>query len=133
MEQVSEAVVSQQLPAGTYYVGDPSYVCEDHSLWLQLLESVPEGIRNERIIQASAQGQSFTAASTAYGDGVYEDQWGNRYPVDTGLIGVVYAGATASPLSGVVLHEFHEPFTVAYQGGLVMVGGLTIDTGLERS
>ena len=34
-------------------------------------------------------GFSFAVGSTAYGDGLYIDNYGNKYPVDAGIIGLV--------------------------------------------
>ena len=44
---------------------------------------------DEQISLGEVQGQKVLAFGTAYGDGVYADQFGNEFPVDAGLIGLV--------------------------------------------
>lgn len=74
------------VPAGIYILGDPCYtVPEDR--WMDLLNS------NCDYFEASPIGeldQYFVLAfGTAYGDGEYTDNTGWKYPVDSGLIGLV--------------------------------------------
>ena len=48
-------------------------------------------------------GVEFAVAGTAYGDGEYQDNHGNRYPVDAGVIGLVpleLVEEEATPTSG---------------------------------
>lgn len=72
------------VPAGKYFLGDPCYAVPNR-LWDALLGSSkffahPVG---------EVEGHKVLAFNTAYGDGVYEDQFQNEFPVDAGLIGLV--------------------------------------------
>ena len=72
------------VPAGKYVIGDPCYTVPDAD-WHKLLESCdyfnrPIGISG---------GFEVLAFPTKYGDGVYRDQVGRKYPVDAGLIGCI--------------------------------------------
>lgn len=68
-------------PAGTYYIGDPCYAFQG-SDWDKILAE-SDFFSNE------GKTQNMWAGSTAYGDGTYNDQFGNEYPVDAGLIGIM--------------------------------------------
>ena len=123
-------IQSRTLPAGTYYVGDPCYAFKDDHLWMALLDSAWKG----GLVEADADGRSFTSSSTAYGDGLYRDQHGNEYPVDAGMIGVVLVDhADEDYVHGMVIHEFDRPFTVAYNDGTITIGTIVIETGDDDS
>ncbi len=64
--------------AGTYYIGDPCYVLSEKD-WDKILGN--DG-------HSTIKGKDVFFAGTAYGDGTYEDQNKNEYPVDTGCIGI---------------------------------------------
>lgn len=74
------------LPAGKYYIGDLCYVSDDgvsyDSAW-----GAFDWNGFEDGLYSSTNG-SFMAASTAYGDGGFEDSWGNSYGVDGGNISI---------------------------------------------
>ena len=137
MEDTAE---SKTLPAGTYIVGDPCYTFENHGDWIKLLESGGLGSKEglPRIMECEVpanelrKGLSFVASGTAFGDGVFEDQFGNSYGVDAGLIGVVPAKFYLLGSSGNHLVEFDSPFTVAYEQGTITIGHLRIETGDEE-
>jgi hypothetical protein len=116
------------LPAGNYWVGDPCYAFEDHSLWMRLLESA-DYMENPQILNAKADGHMFVASGTAYGDGVYTDQEGNEFPVDAGLIGVTPAREGEEVPFGTTVRRFTAPFTVSYDRGMINIGPLAIETG----
>lgn len=73
------------LPEGRYYLGDPSHVIP-RTLWNELMRS--DSNLDEGVL-AEINGLFLVSFGTAYGDGVYEDQSGRSYPVDSGLIGVI--------------------------------------------
>ena len=78
-----------KFPAGTYYVGDLCYVM--HEEWDEMFNLFfPEFTSpgNEGKFQLKS-GVTFGCFTTAYGDGVYTDQKGRNYPVDSGSIGLV--------------------------------------------
>ena len=136
---MQDTAESKTLPAGAYIVGDPCYSISDED-WIPLLEA--QGLWNKpspRILEGEITNQhsgdpvTFTASSTAWGDGVYGDQFGRRYPVDAGLIGVVPVNlAKVEYEEGTHLVEFDSPFTVAYDEGTITIGHLKIETGDEE-
>ena len=69
--------------AGKYYIGDLCYVM--HEKWTEFCHSTD----NEGTLQKLSDNRSFWWHSTAYGDGNFNDQLGNEYPVDAGLIGII--------------------------------------------
>jgi hypothetical protein len=74
------------LPKGKYYIGDPCYVfSHDTKSWEELLELTNyfDGELYE------FKGYPIFAYSTAWGDGVYVDNYDRAYGVDAGLIGIV--------------------------------------------
>jgi len=107
---------------GTYYVGDLCYVM--HPQWKEVCDlmfatagnSVLDGEFN------LANGVRFALSSTAYGDGVYYDSEGRKYPVDAGLIGCIRIEDVYDPewyLEGVNVVEFEYPFTIEYDLGTI--------------
>lgn len=113
-----------ELPAGTYYVGDPCYVLK--SVWKQVGDATnwfenmtaPAHI-NLKSDDSALQKFVVWAGSTAYGDGCYFDNNDKKYHVDAGIIGIV------SWPDGV---KFDAPFTVKYEDGVFDFGGIIIDT-----
>ena len=78
-----------KLKAGKYFIGDPCYAIKDE-LWSEFCNNLfnAEAERNftgEVILR----GVKIFVSNTQYGDGCYEDQYGNSYSVDAGLIGAV--------------------------------------------
>ena len=68
-----------------FYVGDICYaLCDSiyHGVWGGVDYS-------DGIYEDPETGLSFAVASTAYGDGTYEDDYGRTYGVDAGVIGLV--------------------------------------------
>lgn len=122
------------LPAGTYWVGDPCYcVPDDH--WDDLLNvsdffgcggfgtrnTLPKGVYNFR-------GVPILAFNTAYGDGVYEDDEGRKYPVDAGLIGAVPVSYAKSNPFGCHKMTFIVPTKVSNVDGVITIGDIVINT-----
>lgn len=76
------------MPAGKYYVGDLCYVMTDAE-WDQFCSIT---IKGNECLEGEFQmpdGRRFATYSTAWGDGVYRDQYGDRYCVDSGSIGCI--------------------------------------------
>ena len=107
---------------GTYYVGDLCYVM--HPQWREVCNlmfatdgnSVLDGEFN------LANGVRFSVQSTAYGDGVYYDGQGRKYPVDAGLIGCVRVADVYDPeayLAGMNTVVFENPFHIEYDLGTI--------------
>lgn len=120
------------LPAGKYYVGDPCYVIqgENYKRWDDFIDHYfeIEGCKNG--VYTTWEGKQLFAANTMYGDGVYQDQKQNSYPVDAGMIAAV-------PFELIDMHEnvkfgqvieFNEPFYASRQDGVIYIGNVVIDT-----
>lgn len=76
------------MPAGKYYIGDLCYVMTNDE-WKEFCNLTISG---NKIIDGEfnlKDGRRFASYSTAYGDGVYNDQYGYSYSVDAGLIGCI--------------------------------------------
>lgn len=119
--------VSRTLPAGDYYVGDPCY-CFDEA-WEDLL--APVDVRSRALLETDIGDYAFTAACTAYGDGVYRDPcYAFAFGVDAGILGVVPVDkAEHVPSPGLMLRRtFDAPFTVTEDGGVITIGDIVIDT-----
>lgn len=71
------------LPAGEYYIGDPCYLFDKS--WNDIL-GVTDMFENDI---SNYHGHRFFVGNTAYGDGVYFDDKGRKYPIDSGLIGIL--------------------------------------------
>lgn len=68
-----------------FYIGDICYVLSDDiysGVWGKI------GLYADGEY-ATADGNKFAVASTAYGDGCYGDDYGNVYGVDAGVLGLV--------------------------------------------
>lgn len=123
-----------KLPAAAYWCADPCYLIQcdgGNDRWMAWLEAC-DYRNNHALLDGLVDGHRVVAASTAHGDGVYEDQEGRDYPVDAGLIGVVPAAlwtGAAAPF-GAHLIEFPAPFDVsATAKGLIKLGHIRIRTG----
>jgi hypothetical protein len=78
------------VPAGTYWLGDPCYSVKEED-WIPWLEAA-DYTNSQDVLCAQtpgADGAWVLGLGTAYGDGVYVDQYDNEYGVDAGLIGLV--------------------------------------------
>ena len=76
------------MPAGKYYIGDLCYVMTDAE-WEEFCSITIDG---QKVIDGEFQfkdGRRFATYGTAWGDGVYHDQYGYSYSVDAGLIGCI--------------------------------------------
>jgi len=89
------------LPDGDYWIGDPCYVLghmndvdwrdllkETGMLGLEDLEGQTYP-RNKQHGVFKLGGHLIAVSSTAYGDGCYQDQEFNRYPVDAGMLSAI--------------------------------------------
>lgn len=123
------------VPAGTYWVGDPCYSIPD-SDWMGWLK----GANGTTILTATYRGKLAVGVDTAYGDGVYYDQNGRSYAVDSGMIGLVetsWALDSMDLFNKTYLTEeegtryklvLDEPTTVTYDEGRIIIGDLVINT-----
>ena len=75
------------MQAGKYWVGDLCYVLSEE--WDEFCAiTMPNGDCLDGEF-ALSDGRKFAFSRTAYGDGVFSDQFGRQYGVDAGLIGCI--------------------------------------------
>jgi len=120
--------MTQRLPAGKYYIGDPCYVFSDET-WDILCDKHLDSMSTGEIFEHN--GQQLWSHGTAYGDGVYSDQNGTEYGVDAGLLGIVPIALIEDPAGeelGTML-EFPRSVVVSYDNGTFYIGNITIKTG----
>lgn len=121
--------VSEMLPAGTYWVGDPCYAVDSQELWMEFLGA--SGFFQTSVV-ARVGDKMIAAVGTAYGDGCYLGSDGYEYGVDAGLLGVVpVADWAKDPGDLMTKVVFEEPFEVSTDGENVLIGTILIPTGDE--
>ncbi len=126
-----------KMPAGTYYVGDLCYVMHDR--WDEFCSTTITGNECRDGKFAYPDGVTTCHFGTYYGDGVYEDQYGNSYPVDAGLIGIIKVSdikdETANLKDGDLgnIIEFHSDFDCYDDDGILHFGHIRINTKDEES
>jgi hypothetical protein len=124
-----------KMQAGKYYVGDLCYVM--HSEWdevcaLLFADRTDHGCNEGEF--TLKDGRRFAIYNTAYGDGVYADQFGNSYPVDAGSIGCIRVEDVNDPqawLAGMNVITFDQPFYTDTDGSVISIGNIDIDTDPE--
>lgn len=119
-----------KIPAGTYFLGDPCYAVEDAD-WTPLLHSCD-------FFDGSAKGtlpsgEHVVAFSTAYGDGEYHSQFGDAFPVDAGLIGLVPWTGSETQVEAVkdllgIKVTFETDTNAFSDDGVLVFGHIEIDT-----
>lgn len=132
-----DGVTAEIQSARGFYIGDICYVLDEelyHQFW-----GKKHGFKDGCFTDPKT-GFSFAVAGTAYGDGCYEDNHGNCYGVDAGVIGLVPLELvkTADPDSdGTVIREPGTAHFEATDGDFLIVtpGGSTyeIDTSDDSS
>lgn len=76
------------MPAGRYYIGDLCYVMSDDE-WDEFCSIT---IKRDECLDGEfslRDGRRFATYGTKWGDGEYQDNYGNSYSVDAGLIGCI--------------------------------------------
>lgn len=117
------------MTAGNYYVGDLCYVMS-----LQWDEFCNKTISKGDFIEGEITFQNGIKVlyfGTCHGDGSYQDQFGNHYGVDAGLIGCIRLEDINDPKANVNLGnviQFETDFEGSYDDGLINIGHLRIDT-----
>lgn len=120
--------------AGRYYIGDLCYVM--HDAWKEVCDLIfaeDHGcIEGEFTLK---DGRRFAMYNTAYGDGVYTDQYGREYSVDSGSIGCIllddirdetYDDERLSELANI--SDISVPFETGNNKGAIRIASLIIDT-----
>lgn len=125
-------MIIDKMPAGKYYVGDLCYVINDSKVWSEVcdLTLTKQGKSIEGAFTLES-GKRFAMFSTAYGDGVYNDQEGREYAVDSGSIGCIKVediteDEIREDLGNII--EFPNEFYVKKNGGELIFGRVWIDT-----
>tara|TARA_B100000674_G_C37876492_1_gene932235 strand:+ start:83 stop:841 length:759 start_codon:yes stop_codon:yes gene_type:complete len=101
----------QLLPKGIYFIGDPSYVIKEE-YWHYM------SIEKERGVFQDPKGITFALFRTLMGDGVFTDDEGGEYAVDTGCIAVLPACVCDEENMESALGEVYEmtaPFTAEWE------------------
>jgi hypothetical protein len=121
------------MKAGKYYVGDLCYVLGDR--WTEVCDLI---IVDHNCLDGEFElkdGTKFAIYGTAYGDGVYPDQHGNGYPVDSGSIGCVLVDDITEGHLEITLgntFDFEEDFETSEEDGIIRIGEIEIDTKGEE-
>jgi len=111
--------VEKTLPPGLYFIGDPTYLGLSDSDFQQVLSG-------EDGVLTSEAGEQFAIFHIG-ADGIYGDNDGFEYGVDSACIGAYPVASDLGPELGRCV-EFSEEFTVAYdeEHGLVRFGEIEI-------
>ncbi len=122
-----------KLKKGKYYVGDPCYIFGKS--WDKVLNDT-DYFDNGEIVKVFSK--DCIVGGTAYGDGIYTDNFGREYNVDAGLIGVlpvslisidkIYTIKQIEKHKGMHIIDFKEAFEVSISGGIFEFGDIKIDT-----
>jgi len=123
--------MNETFEPGDYYVGDLCYVLRNE--WDEVCSLTIKEHSCLDGVFTLANGTKFATYGTAYGDGVYIDQKGHKYPVDAGLIGcVAVKDLDANILKDNIrlgnIIKFDKPFTTSEDQGVIVIGNLSIDT-----
>lgn len=99
-----------ELPAGKYWVGDPGYtISDDH--W----NVIDFPYTDLSVLLIPDTPYSFIMLSTSFGDGIFEDNMGRHYAVDSGHLGIIpfeYAPDKEEKKRIRYIYESDEPFRV---------------------
>ena len=131
--QIVPTILSIELPAGDYYVGDPCYAF-NHDDWALAFEQMQFDTRQAVDRIQLPNGRWFVLTSTRYGDGGYRGSDGYTYGVDAGCIGVVPVQSASDPVPtphGLNRVTFDRPFifNALDDDGNIVIGDITIPTG----
>lgn len=135
MNDMTATYKSYIVPAGKYWLGDPCYVIRSND-WLQFCNEYSWQEDKDNSSVTLENGINVLAFSTYYGDGCYNDQHGNEFSVDAGLIGLVpheylendfESNSTTYAHLGTVV-EFSEDTLCFTVDGILTFGNHIIDT-----
>lgn len=117
------------LPAGDYYVGDLCYVVENWNEYCSFFFP-GDGNTMHNGIFTNNSGVKFANYGTAFGDGVYRDEEGNEYAVDSGSIGCIPVEAIREPHGLGKIINFPTEFDCEFitPGGVIRIGDVFIHT-----
>jgi len=112
-------------PAGRYLIGDLCY--RDEYMWDAMLNT-PMGKKGK--VENSYEGtvHDFCILRTKWGDGGYDDQYGNEYFVDSGTIGIMSWNQDKKDSGTGRTFNFAGPFQVYEENGKLVFGSIIINT-----
>jgi len=121
------------MPKGKYYLADPCYIMEDEQYSRCLQETNYFNLEYRGGICTDSETKlKYVVFSTAFGDGVYQDNKNRDYPVDAGCIACIPVEMVEKPKYPelVFLETFEEDLEVSYQeeGGVIHFGDVEIST-----
>jgi len=120
------------IPPGLYFVGDPCYAFAGES-W-SVMCSKMEAKGWPQCGKYHVDGRTVVVIMTTHGDGIYEDESGNEYSVDSGTLGAVQL---QSPVTRATMRHlrqcgrvvrFDAPETCYRRSGVITIGCYSIDT-----
>ena len=119
------------MKAGVYYVGDLCYVMHDE--WREVCDLIFDSRHNCRDGEFElADGRRFAMYSTCYGDGMYFDQVGREYGVDSGSIGCILKDdireSDENHSDGGNFVTFPDDFETYEENGSIFIGDVVIET-----
>jgi hypothetical protein len=125
------------MTAGRYYIGDLCYVMSDEE-WDEVCSIT---IKDNKCIEGEfnlKDGRRFALYGTAWGDGLYNDQYGHSYAVDSGTIGCILESDIKENIDDILqlgaLIDMNTPFvTSGGRGdpdweGIIQFGTVMIET-----
>lgn len=127
-------IVTEQLPAGEFYVGDLCYVL--HAEWDEVCDLLFAGRDDHGCNQGLftlKDGRKFVMFNTAHGDGMYFDNRGRQYSVDAGSIGCILSSDIDlehedNDTDGGQIYKFTQAFNCECEDGMMRFSNLQIDT-----
>jgi hypothetical protein len=121
------------MPAGEYFIGDLCYVIEEWDDYCKTVIVDGEVLDGEFVLP---DGRKFASYGTMFGDGVYEDNCGKRYPVDAGVIGCILTkDITRKDMGNIcefgTICVFGKPFETYEDKGKIYFGTICVNTSDE--
>jgi hypothetical protein len=116
---------------GIYYIGDPIYLFSEN--WDEVLEETNSF--NEKL-----NGYTVAGGETSFGNGQYEDNFGRKYGVNSGILAILPSDVVDikkiySIEKSKIMHlvEFEEDFNVEIDDGIFIFGEVQIDTKKDNN
>jgi len=124
-----------EVPVGTYVIGDPCYSIQAQAEWDEILRTSDYFENPIATLTRGGKQYKVLGFRTAWGDGCYDDNLGNVYPVDSGCIGLVpveIADTQEHFMYPSVKVTFDKPTLCENTEGRMKFGNIKIDTRMEE-
>ena len=117
-----------KLRPGLYYVGDLCYL--DKLDWDAMCAQFFTEKGQQSGVFTDTKGKTYASYSTAYGDGIFTDQDGYFYGVDSGSIGCYPVESEDEVPDDAAVYYFSEEFDTDYdeETGVIRIGNIEINT-----